>query len=144
MGDVGTRHAVLTVDGNDFTSSISTGTVRSAETDSDFVSFADAAAGGKRDYTLALVLKQNTDADSLWDVIWSRSGEDVPVELWPLGKPLDGIATVTQPRFEGTCTVTDPDGDLLGGEANPSTSARQTTEVEWMFTEKPTKVTVEA
>lgn len=139
MPDVGTRHAVLFVDAVEYTDSISTGTIRSAETDSDFVSFADAAAGGKRDYTLALVLKQNTDAASLWNIIWTQAGEDLPVELWPNGRPVDGIATAAQPAFEGTCTVTDPDGDLLGGEANPSTSARQTTEVEWMFTAKPVR-----
>lgn len=144
MPDVNTRHAVLYVDEVDYTDSISTGTVRSAETDSDFVSFADAAAGGKRDYTLALVLKQNTSEDSLWDIIWSRAGEDVDIELWPNGRPQDGTPTATQPQFTGTCTVTDPDGDLLGGEANPSTSARQTTEVEWMFTDKPTRVTAGA
>lgn len=141
MPDVGTRLAVLFVDGDDFTDSISTATVRSAETDSDFVSFADAAAGGKRDYTLALTLKQNTTADSLWDIVWARSGDDVPVEVWPNGMPVSGDPTASQPQFTGTVTVTDPDGDLLGGEANPSTSARQVTEVEWMFTAKPVRNT---
>lgn len=142
MPDIGTRLAVLLVDGTDVTSSISTATIRSAETDSDFVSFADAAAGGRRDYTLAIVLKQNTTTATLWDMIWSDVGTDVPIELWPNGRPTTPFTpTPTQPKFSGTVTITDPDGDLLGGEANPSTSARQTTEVEWMFTAKPTRAT---
>jgi hypothetical protein len=142
MPDVGTRLAVLLVDDVEYTDSISTATIRSAETDSDFVSFEDAAAGGRRDYTLAIVMKQNTTAASLWDVVWAQAGADLDVELWPNGRPGTPFTpTPTQPRFSGTVTITDPDGDLLGGEANPSTSARQTTEVEWMFTAKPTKAT---
>lgn len=139
MPDVGTRRAVLFVDSVEYTDSISKGVVTSAETDSDFVSFEDAANGGKRDYALALTLKQNTTADSLWDVIWTQTGAELDAELWPNGRPVDGIPTATQPQFEGTVTITDPDGDFLGGEANPSTSARQVTEVSWMFLEKPVR-----
>ena len=42
---------------------------------------------------------------------------------------------------EGTVTIQEPDGDLLGGEANASTSAKFTVEVSWPFTAKPTRVT---
>lgn len=141
MPDVNTRHCVLIVDGIDATDSVSRAVVTSAESDSDFVSFAQAAAGGARDYALALTMKQNTSASTLWDIIWTQSGADVEVEVWPNGKPVGGTPTVSQPLFEGTVTVKDPDGDLLGGEANASTTARQVTEVEWLFLEKPTKTT---
>lgn len=137
MTDIGTRALELFVDSIDFTDSVSTATIRSAETDSDFVSFADAAAGGKRDYTLALVLKQNITTDSLWDYVWAHSGEDVEVVVWPNGgSPTPGATT---PKFTGTVTIMDPDGDLLGGEANPSNSARMTTEIEWKYLAKPVK-----
>jgi hypothetical protein len=141
MPDVGTRRLVLIVDGTNYTDSVSTAAIRSAESDSDFISFADAAAGGARDYVLGMTLKQNTSADSLWDLIWAQPGEDLDFELWPNGMPEGGVPTVNQPLFEGTATVTDPDGDLLGGEANPSNTARMTTEVEWPCTAKPTRVT---
>lgn len=141
MPDVNTRHAVLIIDGIDCTAEISAAAVTSAETDSDFVSFADAAAGGKRDYALAITAKQNTSTGTFWDIVWAQSGEDVEVEVWPNGKPVGDVPSVTQPQFLGTTTVKDPDGDLLGGEANASTSARQVVEVEWMFTAKPTRNT---
>lgn len=141
MPDVNTRHVVLVVDSIDCSDSVSRAEVTSAETDSDFVSFAQAAAGGARDYALAMTLKQNTSASTLWDIIWSQSGEDVPVVVWPNGMPVGGTPTASQPRFTGTATVKDPDGVLLGGEANPSTTARMTTEVEWLFLAKPLRET---
>lgn len=141
MPDVNTRHCVLIVDSLDCSAEVSRAEVTSAESDSDFVSFAQAAAGGARDYALAATMKQNTSTGTLWDIVWSQGGEDVPVEVWPNGKPVGGTPTLTQPKFTGTVTVKDPDGVLLGGEANASTTARQVTEIEWLFTAKPTKAT---
>lgn len=141
MPDVGTRKLRLYVDDTDYTASVSNATITSAETDSDFVSFADAAAGGLRDYALHLVMKQNTSADSLWDLIWSRPGEEVTFSIWPNGEPSDGEPTADQPEITGVAVVQDPDGDLLGGEANPSTTARMTVEVDWLCTEKPIRDT---
>lgn len=141
MPDVDKRKLVLVVDGVDYTDSVSTAKITSAETDSDFVSFTQAAAGGGRDYFLAMTLKQNTTAASLWDVVFTQGGEDLDFELWPNGIPEPDVATVTQPRITGTATVKDPDGDLLGGDADPSPSARQVTEVEWQCLAKPVRET---
>lgn len=141
MPDVDKRKLVLLVDGADYTSEVSNARITSAETDSDFVSFAQAAAGGARDYFLALTMKQNTTAGALWDVMWTQAGEDLPFEIWPNGHPVDDIATVSQPRITGTATVKDPDGDMLGGDADPSPSARQVSEVEWQCLAKPVRET---
>jgi len=139
MPAVNTRHCVLLVDSLDCTDTVSRAEVTSAESDSDFVPFSVAAAGGARDYALALTLAQNTSVSTLWDIVWTQSGEDVPVEVWPNGKPVGGTPTASQPKFTGTVTVKDPDGVLLGGEANASTTARQITEIEWIFTAKPVR-----
>jgi hypothetical protein len=141
MTQVNKRHAVLIVDDIDYTDSVSTAKITSAETDSDFVPFSVAAAGGGRDYFLAMTLVQDPAAASLWDLMWSQGGADLPFELWPNGKPVDEIATTSQPRFTGTATVKDPDGDVLGGDADPSPSARQVTEVEWQCVAKPLRET---
>lgn len=137
MPAVGSRSLVLVIDDEIYTDAVSDVRVKSAETDSDFVSFADAAAGGGRDYVLALKIKQDTDADTLWYLIWSAAGTDVDVEIWPHGEPLDSVPTVTQPMLLGTATVAEPDGDFLGGEANKSNTMRFVTEVEWKYTAKP-------
>jgi hypothetical protein len=135
--DIGTRKLVLRVDGTDFTDSVSNVRLIAGEKDSDFMSFAEAAAGGAREYKLALTLKQATDTTSLWYYAWSEAGSDVAVEVWPNGYN-SGTATSTYPKFSGTVTITEPDGDFLGGEANKSATAKFTSEVEWTFTAKPT------
>ena len=136
MPDIGSRALILKVDGTDFTPEVSKVRIKVDNTDSDFVSFADAAAGGAKDYILAITLKQNTDASALWYYAWSQSGADIDVEVWPNGGGT--TASATEPKFAGTVTVSLPDGDLLGGDANASNSVRFTTDLEWKFTAKPT------
>jgi hypothetical protein len=137
MAQITTRQLVMTLDGADVTAQISTCIVKTAETDSDFVSFADAAAGGGRDYKLALTFVQDPAADTVWDQVWSHAGEEVPVIIKPFG---NAVATAGQPHFTATAVISEPDGDLLGGEADASPSNRFTTEVEWALTGKPVKV----
>jgi hypothetical protein len=141
MPDVGTRKMVVRVDSTDFTDSVKSAKIVAGDKDSDFMSFAEALAGGARQYTLALTLKQATDTTSLWYYAWAQAGTDIAVELWPNGRPSNGTATSTQPKVSGTVTVVEPDGDFLGGEANKSTTAKFTTDVEWIFTAKPTLAT---
>ncbi len=126
----------------DYTSEVSNVRITSAESDADFVSFADAAAGGARQYALALTFKQTSATTSLWAKMFGAEvGTDVPCEIWPAGRPGGGTATVSQPKYTVTATVSEPDGDLLGGEADKSVTARFLTEVEWQCLAKPVQVT---
>lgn len=132
---IGTRKLRLEVDGTDVTGEISTCVVTTGDKDSDFMSFEEALAGGAREYKLKLTIRQDTAVASLWYMIWDQLGEDVPIEFWPNG----GMAeSATTPKVTGTVTIMEPDGDLLGGESNKSTTAVQVTEVEWPFIAKPT------
>lgn len=140
MPDIGTRALVLYVDSVDFTSSVKDARITTGPDDSDFMSYAQALAGGARAYKLHLVLKQATDTTGLWYYIWSELGADQAIELWPNGYN-GGVQSTTYPQFTGTATVMEPDGDLLGGEAKASVTAKQTVEVDWPFTAKPTLVT---
>lgn len=117
------------------TPEVSRASVITAESDADFVSFADAAAGGAREYRLALTFVQLA---SLWKLTWENAGDQVNVVVRPFG---NATPTVSQPHFSGTVTITEPDGDFIGGEADASSTARLTNEVEWVFTAKPTRVT---
>jgi len=135
--DLGSRKLVLYVDSIDFTDSVSDVRITAGDKDSDFMSFAEALAGGARQYQLLMTLKQNTDAASLWSYAWVEAGTDVAVEVWPNGYN-SGVQSTTYPQISGTVTVVEPDGDFIGGAANKSTTARFTTQFSWTFTAKPT------
>jgi hypothetical protein len=139
MAALGTRALVLTVGGTDYTAQVSKVSITSAETDSDFTTFADAAAGGARDYKLEFTGVQDTATGTLWDKVWASAGTSVAYILKPSG---NATATVAQPHYSGNAIITEPDGDLLGGEADASATARFTFECAWALTAKPTKVTV--
>lgn len=132
------RLLTLDVDGSNKASEVSRCIVTSGEADSDFVSFADAAAGGGREYKLALTMAQDTAAGSLWSEIFDNVGDTVPFTIAPHGNE---TPSTEQPHFEGSAVISEPDGDWIGGEANPSTTAVLTTEVEWSLTGRPVKVT---
>ncbi len=138
MAAVGTRSLVISVGGTDYSAQVSTAEVRAADSDSDFVTFADAAAGGSRSYTLHLEMSQDLASSGLWSTIWSAAGTDVAVLLKPYG---NATASASQPHYTMSASVREPDGVLLGGEADPSTTARFTVEVDWPLAAKPVKVT---
>lgn len=138
MAKIGTRLLSIDVGGTTFDTDVSNVRLVAGETESDFVSFADAAAGGGRQYTLAMTMAQDAATASLWDMLWSAAGDTVACILKPYG---NATASPTQPHYEFDAVVKEPDGDLLGGEADASTTAVFTTDVEWPLLAKPTKVT---
>ena len=138
MAEWGTRALVFRLGGTDYSSAVSKVRIRSSETDADFVSFTEAAAGGARKYRLALTLKQDNATTSLWYYAWAQSGQVAPYEVWPNGRPGGGTATPSQPKFTGSVVVMEPDGDFIGGDADPSTTKYFTAEMEWDCTAKPT------
>ena len=138
MPALGTRLLTLSVGGEDMTAQVSNVRITSQESESDFVSFEDAAAGGAREYRLAFTAVQDVSTGTMWDQVFSNAGTTVPVLLKPAGGTTPSPAA---PHFTGNVVISEPDGDLLGGEANASASARFTFEAEWVFTAKPTKVT---
>lgn len=136
MAALGTRDLTLTIGGTDYTATVTNCRITTAAGETDVTTFADAKAGGTRVYALAFTMIQDPSALSLWDKIWTAAGTTVAVVVSPAGGT---TASATQPKFSGNVTITEPDGDLLGGEANASTSARFLTEVSWVFAAKPTR-----
>lgn len=139
MTALGTRMLVVTVGATDYTAQIFNCEIVSRAADSDQTTFAEAAAGGGRIYSLKFVMTQDLATTGLWDKIWSAAGTSVAVLVKPYG---NAAASTTQPHYSGNVTVTEPDGTLIGGDANASTTARWTVEVSWDFAAKPAKVTV--
>jgi hypothetical protein len=136
---LGTRSLKLKIGATEFNMDVSNCRITSAESDSDFVSFAQAQAGGARDYILAFTATQDpADPTSIWNMVFDDAGTTAAVMINPYG---GGTLTATNPGFSGNVVITEPDGDLLGGEADASTTAKFTIELEWKFTAKPTRVT---
>lgn len=132
---VGSRKTQLFIDGVDVTDEISSCVLTSGETTSEFISFTDALTGLARDYVLKLKLRQDTDTDSLWYVIWDAAGDDLAYEFWPSGG--SPTPSATTPKISGYVTISEPDGDLLGGDADPNARVVRVTEVEWKCTDRP-------
>lgn len=138
MARVTPRLIALEVDGDDRSDEVAKAVITSAPAESDFLTFAEARAGGGRDYVLAMTIAQDHASGTLWDLIWTGAGTEVAGTYAPYG---NAAPTVSQPHYDFTATVAEPDGDFLGGEANSSTTAVATVEVEWALNAKPTKVT---
>lgn len=137
MAITGTRKLKIEVDGDEYTAEISNCRFTSAAGDSDFTTFEDAANGGGRQYQLVGTAGQDPAADSFWDLVYSQVGADLPVTLMPEG---NAIPSPTQPHFTSTATISEPDGDFIGGEANASTTAKFTFDFAFDCT-RPVRVT---
>lgn len=137
MAALSGRTLVITVAATDYTAQVFNCEVESDDSDSKDVTFAEAAAGGGRQYQLNLKLTQDMVASTLWDKIWSAAGTDVAVLLKPYG---NATATAAQPHFSMTANVREPNGVMIGGDADASTTKRQVVEVKWPLTAKPTRV----
>lgn len=138
MAKIGTRLLMLEIDAVERYDEVSDARITTGESDADFLTFKEAREGGARQYNLAFTAAQDAVADTLWDLVFSGAGTEVPGILMPYGNP---VPTVTEPHFTFTAVVSEPDGDLLGGEADTSTTARMVIECVWPLTGKPVKVT---
>lgn len=138
MARIKKNRLTVTVDGDEVTPDVSNLEVRVGDADTDFVSFADAALGGTKEWTLAMTIAQDTAAGSLWRQIWDNVGAELDVVVRPNG---NATPSANEPHFTGTVIVKYPDGLILGGDADVSETAVQTVDVEWVFTEKPALVT---
>ncbi|HEY9415283.1 MAG TPA: hypothetical protein VIQ30_11020 [Pseudonocardia sp.] len=138
MAGIGTRLLTLEVDGDARTAEVSVAKFTSGEADSDFVTFEQAAQGGGRQYNFEGTMVQDGVADSLWDLFFTAPGSEVEVTIAPYG---NATPSPSQPHFTATCVVKEPDGDMIGGEADVSTTARMVAEVVWPCLAKPVRVT---
>jgi hypothetical protein len=138
MARVTPRLIALEVDAVDRSDEVSKAEITSAAKSSDFTSFAEARNGGGREYALVMTIAQDHASATLWDLIWTGAGTEIDGVYAPHGNE---TPTVSQPHYGFTAVVAEPDGRMLGGEANSSTTAVATIDVTWALTGKPTKIT---
>lgn len=138
MTAIGTRLLTLEIGTDEVTAQVSKAVITSGKADSDFLTFADAANGGARQYALNIVAAQDVAADTVWDKVWSLAGTTVTCVVAPYGNE---TPSASQPHYSCEAVISEPEGDFLGGEADESTTARMTFEVEWLLEGKPTAIT---
>lgn len=138
MTAVGTRSLTLTIGGTEYAAQVFTAQVESEAADSDDVTYAEAASGGGRQYSLIMTLTQDMATSTVWTRVWEDVGDDIAVLFRPYG---NASASATQPHFTMTANIREPEGAFIGGTADISPSARQQIEVTWPLAAKPTRVT---
>lgn len=139
---LGTRSLKIKIGTTEFNTDVSNCRIIVGDSDADFMSFYDASTGGAKDFTLGFTATQDpADTTSIWRLVFDSAGTTAAVSVNPYGGT---TASASTPLVKGTVVVSYPDGDLLGGDADASSSARFTTDYEWKFTAKPTLATTGA
>ena len=138
MAALTARSLKITIDAQERYSEVFAATVNADDADADEVTFKEASEGGARAYVLALTLTQDMAATTLWSSIWDEAGTDVPVVLMPYG---NAAPSESQPHFTMTASIREPNGTIMGGEADANPLTRFNVEVEWPLLAKPVRVT---
>jgi|SRR5690242_20525931 len=132
---LGTRSLKIKIGATEYNADVNDCQIIAGPADSSFTSFAAAASGGARKYTLKFTATQDpADATSIWRKVWMSAGSTIAVVINPYG---GANASAANPTYSGNVVVTEPDGNLLGGPANSDPSAKFTIDLEWVFTGKP-------
>lgn len=138
MAKVTPRLIELTVDAVDRSDEVAKCEIHSAAASSDFVTFEAARTGGGRDYTLQMTVAEDHATGTIMTMILDEPGTEVAGIYAPYG---NAVATVAEPHWTFTAIVTEPDGKLLGAEADSSVSARSKLDVVWALKGKPVRKT---
>lgn len=92
----------IEIDGVDYSAHLKSLRLEQAEADSNFVTFADAAAGGSFEWTMTGSAAQDLATDSFWNMVWENTGTEVPFTVALLG---NAVPTATEPHYEGTVKI---------------------------------------
>ncbi len=124
----------LTIAGTDYWSDLASYELAPSDSDSDVLTFADAASGSSSAWTLKGKAIVSFDNGSFWDYVWANAGKTVGFVLAPLGNK---TATAKAPHFKGNVKIgTKPS---VSSEAGDSKGA--VFEFEWKVEGEPEKVT---
>lgn len=131
---LGTRALTLTIDGVERTADVSECWIIQTPG----LRYWGRGGGSTRcNYSLRATAAQDMTPGSLWSLAWDYADEIVAVDLRPAG---GATATEEQPWFTGHIQLVPNEGPILGGQANPSNSAKLTFTFEWPFLGKPVRV----
>jgi hypothetical protein len=134
MARIGTRSLLLAIDGTDRTDEVSTALITST-TKSTTRALADGQVGEMqiREYRLEVTTPQ--DPAGLWGFVWANAGTLQDFYLAPEG---NATATASQPHWSGVLSLTEPEGNFLGGAADASRRRILTASMSWLILGRPT------
>lgn len=92
----------LTFDAQEFNADGTAVVLDNEEGDTDSVTFAELAGGDARQWFFTLTAIGDYSTGSIWDLLWTESGNTVPFVFKPYG---NATATAAQPHFTGTAKV---------------------------------------
>jgi hypothetical protein len=104
---------VLEIDGVDYYADCVSAVLENEEAAAAVTTFADAAAGGARQFYFAIEAIQSPDSASLWSKIWDNTGDVVNYTFAPTGNDTPGT---NNPVFTGTVKI--PVKPAIGGTAS--------------------------
>lgn len=100
--------------GTDYWADHTTVVLENEESESDVLTFEDAAGGDAgRQWFFTLAAVQSTATGSFWRYLWENTGETVAFTYAPHGNE---VATADEPHFIGTCKIGPKPS--IGGEAS--------------------------
>lgn len=108
----GKTNLVFKLAGTDFGADVSTISLTNEDADSDVTTFADAAAGGTKQWFFEGTAVSGTNSGSLWDYLWQNTGTSVAYIYAPHG---NATPSASQPHFTGNVTIGAK--PPIGGEA---------------------------
>ena len=130
MSRVVPRLIALLIGGVDRSDEVSKFEVHSNPAESDFTSFLDARSGGAREYTAELTVAEDHDPGSLLSLVLDSSGAQALCVYQPYGAS-------AEVAYELTLIVSEPDGKLMGAEADESPTQVATVDLVWKATGRP-------
>lgn len=129
----GKTNLVFELGGTDFGADVSSISLTNEDADSDVTTFADAAAGGAKQWYFEVTAVSGTNTGSLWDYLWTNSGTTVAYAYAPHG---NATPSATQPHFTGSVAIGAK--PPIGGEAGQTF----TFDIRLDCTAEPTRATV--
>lgn len=125
----------FTVDGTDFSGQTASATVKGTPGSDRMLG----EVAPSNDYTIEITAGQDLTVESLWTMMFTRTNEQVPIILKPYGN--NDAPSESQPWVRINAWIAEPDGDLIGGDAETSTTTKRMFSVSWVC-DRPVLVTV--
>lgn len=120
-----TRVQSFDIDGTDYSLQAASATIKAAA--GDFRPLG--AAAPDAEYSIEITAGQDLTATSLWHLAFTQANTEVPIIMRPYGN--NDEPTTLKPWVYVLATIAEPEGDLIGGGVETSTTKKRTSVFTW-------------